>query len=393
MVDSDAIRKRFSSLRGVLDERSRRLVAAAESLAIGRGGISVVARATGVSRQTIARGLEELAAPSGRTALPAPGSVRRAGGGRKRATEHDPTLLSDLEFLVGASSGAASLWPLQWTSKSVRVLSRELAGMGHRASHQLVAGLLRALGFDLRSGAGAELEPSQGSIDAQFSYVSRKALAVLLAGEPVIVAAARRRVPAAHDSNEGRDTPPGSESPSCPSCGAPVSEWSYKDADENTADLAATAIRRWWSMMGKPAYPGAMRILVAASVGSAARRLSSSWNRQLQKLADESRLRVAVCHLPAGTCRWNALGQWLLLSEFQDLRQGPLASHEARITLVLPPAGRSSLTGEFSFDQCPPVEHLAGDGGTVVIRSDLFQGEWNYTILPHGLFATPASAS
>src|ERR1700684_1684728 len=141
VVDLAAISARYKAIKGSLDERARRLVAAAESQAIGRGGISAVSKAAGMSRPVIQQGVAELTSPSTLEA----GRIRRQGGGRKKAVDKDATLKTDLESLLESSTRGDPEAPLRWTCRSVRQLTGELKKAKHQVSHQVVADLVHEL--------------------------------------------------------------------------------------------------------------------------------------------------------------------------------------------------------------------------------------------------------
>src|SRR5215831_15107652 len=147
MDDDSAIHTRFEMLTPFFTERTRRLFTAAEAAALGRGGITRVARATGVSRRAIVVGLAALHAPQ----TASPQRVRRPGGGRKRTGQTAQTLQDDLERLIDPVTRGDPASPWRWTGKSVRKLAEELRRLGHTASHRLVATLLHALGYSLQA--------------------------------------------------------------------------------------------------------------------------------------------------------------------------------------------------------------------------------------------------
>ena len=183
MVDAGAIRRRFKLIEKHLDERMRRLLAAAEAEAVGRGGVSVVARATGVSRRAIRVGAQELKT-RGHPVMA--GRIRRPGGGRKRTVDQDPTLIADLEALIEPTARGDPESPLRWTCKSVRRLAAELTRQGHRTSHRMVAELLHQLDYSLQANRKTLEGADHPDRNAQFEYINRRVQAALRAGEPAI---------------------------------------------------------------------------------------------------------------------------------------------------------------------------------------------------------------
>src|ERR1700722_16982315 len=201
MVDRDAIKRRFESLLPTVDERMRRLIAAAESLAIDYGGISIVSRATGVSRRAIARGIVELGNPP----VPSGGAIRKPGGGRKRTAEQDATLVRDLEYLIEPLSRGDPESPLRWTCKSVRKLAQELGRRGHRVSHRLVAELLHELGYSLQANAKTLEGSSHPDRNAQFEHIHQKVRCFLKQGQPVISVDTKKKELGGDFKNGGRE--------------------------------------------------------------------------------------------------------------------------------------------------------------------------------------------
>ena len=187
-MDESNIQLRYRALCPVLDERGQRWFAAAEAKSAGRGGVAAVARITGIARSTIIRGLGEITAGSvddPAASVPAP-RVRRAGGGRKKLTRTDPTLLAHLQELVAAATRGDPQAPLLWTSRSLRNLAAALHAMGHRISHHAVADLLRELNYSLQSNRKTREGTHNPDRDAQFVYINAKVAAALAAGEPAI---------------------------------------------------------------------------------------------------------------------------------------------------------------------------------------------------------------
>jgi len=348
--DSD-IQRRFRSLSPFLDERMRRLVAAAESEAIGYGGVSTVARATGVSRRAITEGIKELGqGKSARKIPPAPSRIRRKGGGRKRTTDKDPALLEDLDRLVNPATRGDPESPLRWTCKSVRRLAEELQREGHTISYQTVAELLHAMDYSLQANQKT-LEGSQHEDrDKQFEYINRKAQRYLKQGEPVISVDTKKKELVGDFKNGGREWQIKGEPEPVrvhdfeirePGQGkvAPYGVydvgrnvgWVSVGVDHDTASFAVESIRRWWRWMGRPTYPQANRLLITADSGGSNGVRIRLWKWELQQFADETGLEIAVCHFPPGTSKWNKIEHRLFSFISQNWRSKPLISHEVII--------------------------------------------------------------
>ncbi len=391
------------AVRDALDERSRRLVAAAESVAIGRGGISAVSRATGMARQVIARGVQELGELSKAPSLPSPGRQRRPGGGRKKAIELDATLLEDLERLVDPVTRGDPESPLRWTCKSVRRLAESLQQKGHQTSYRMVARLLKKLGYSLQANRKTREGASHPDRNAQFEYINRKVKSYMARGEPVISVDAKKKELVGNFKNAGRELqPPGQ--PEEVSIYDFLSEssgrvtpygvydqgrnvgWVSVGVDHDTAAFAVATIGRWWKTMGKQAYPKASRVLITADSGGSNGVRIRLWKLELQRLADETGLRIAVCHFPPGTSKWNKIEHRLFSFISQNWRGKPLVSHEVIVNLIANTTTTKGLkvkseldTGAYPAGIKVSNEEMA----QVLLRPAQFHGEWNYSILPH----------
>ena len=399
MIDQAAVRQRYKVLAGVADERVRRLMLAAESLAIGRGGQVAVARATGVSRAMIQRGIREVLQPE----LQAPkGRIRRPGGGRKAMVVIDPTLRDDLERLVEPTSRGDPESPLRWTCKSVRKLAAELTARGHQTSHRMVADLLHDLGYSLQANQKT-LEGSQHpDRNAQFEYVNGAVQQQLWAGEPTISVDTKKRELIGPFKNGGRELRPKGEPEQVLTHDFIIRElgrvtpygvydvaqneaWVSVGVDHDTAAFAVESIRRWWWSMGYAVYPKATRLLITADAGGSNGYRPRLWKLELQKLADETGLEIAVCHFPPGTSKWNKIEHRLFSAITQNWRGKPLVSHEVVVNLIGATTTTTGLTvkSELDINQYP-AGRIVSDAelSTIHIRRDPFHGDWNYALLP-----------
>jgi transposase len=256
---------KYKALGPALTERGRRIWAATEARAAGRGGISAVARATGIAYSTVRRGLQEL--QSGASAEP--GRVRRPGGGRKRTVAKDPTLLADLEGLVEPTASGDPMSPLRWTSKSVRQLAGALQGMGHAVSRQLVTELLAAAGYSLQANRKTREGTTHPDRDAQFRYINQQVRRFQARAEPVISVDTKKKELVGDFKAQGdQRRPKGQPAPVrvhdfiIPEKGKAIpygvydltrnAGWVSVGIDHDTASFAARTIRRWWQKMGRP---------------------------------------------------------------------------------------------------------------------------------------------
>ena len=411
MIDEAGIRHRYQALAPVVDERTRRLVVAAEALAIGRGGQVAVARATGVSRPTIRRGIRELRQPE--TAADA-GRIRRPGGGRKRTVERDPSLREDLDRLVEPTSRGDPKSPLRWTCKSVRQLAAELKRQGHTTSHRMVAELLHDMGYSLQANRKTLEGTDHPDRNAQFEHLNHAVQLQLLAGEPVVSVDTKKKELVGPFKNGGRELRPkgapeqvrvhdflipdlGRVSPYGVYDIAQNEGWVSVGVDHDTASFAVESIRRWWRSMGQALYPKATRLLITADAGGSNGYRVRLWKLELQKLADETGLEMAVCHLPPGTSKWNKIEHRLFSAISQNWRGKPLVSHEVVVNLIGATTTRTGLrvraeldTNRYPTGRSVPDHVLE----TIHIRRDPFHGEWNYTLVPRpALVPTVATIS
>ncbi len=398
MTEIDLIKRRFELLAPALDERTRRLVAAAEARAVGWGGITAVARATGVSRRAIREGILELSEPQ----LGASRRVRREGAGRKKAVVKDPTLLRDLEQLVEPVTRGDPESPLRWTCKSVRKLSEELNRLGHRTSHGLVAGLLRDLGYSLQANRKVREGGDHPDRDAQFRQINEQAEAFQASGDPVISVDTKKKELVGDFRNGGREWRPeghpeevrvhdflipelGKVNPYGVYDVARDVGWVNVGTDHDTATFAVESIRRWWTSMGRPAYPQGRRLLITADGGGSNGSRVRLWKVELQKLADETGLAISVCHLPPGTSKWNKIEHRLFSFISQNWRGKPLVSHEVIVNLIGATKTKTGLSVHCELDKnsYPAGRKVSDDElAQVKIEHADFHGEWNYTILP-----------
>jgi len=313
----DELSRKFALLAPVLDERQRRLWMAVEAREAGRGGITVVARATGAARSTITRGVDEL--DSGATSS---GRVRRAGAGRKRADAVDPALTAALERLVDPDARGDPESPLRWTIKSTRQLSASLSGQGHRASEWLVRRLLYEAGYSLQAAAKQVEGIQHPDRDAQFRYLNEQVRQHQSAGQPVISVDTKKKELVGRYKNAGRRWQPVGQPEPVHTHDFPDKElgkavpygvydvaadagWVSVGADHDTAAFAVATIRRWWQAVGAYRYTDASRLLITADAGGSNGYRTRLWKTELAAFAAETGLQVTVCHFPPGTSKWN----------------------------------------------------------------------------------------
>jgi len=398
-VDEAGIRQRYQTLAGVVDERMRRLMVAVEALAIGRGGQTAVAQATGVSRTTIQQGIRELQQPELRAGK---GRIRRSGGGRKSGVVLDPSLREELERLVEPTTRGDPESPLRWTCKSVRKLAEELKARGHQTSHRMVAELLHDLGYSLQANQKTLEGSEHPDRNAQFEYLNGAVQQQLWAGEPCISVDTKKKELIGPFKNGGRELRPKGEpeqvrmhdfmirdlgrvTPYGVYDLAQNEAWVSVGVDHDTAAFAVESIRRWWWSMGAILYPEATRLLITADAGGSNGYRLRLWKVELQKLADETGLEIAVCHFPPGTSKWNKIEHRLFSAITQNWRGKPLVSHEVVVNLIGATTTKTGLRvrSELDSNQYPAGRSVSDDElATLHFQPDAFHGDWNYAVLP-----------
>jgi Rhodopirellula transposase DDE domain len=398
VIDEVAIGERFRALAPELDERRRRVWAAAEARSHPRGGVTAVARATGISVTTIHKGLRELA--SGERLDP--GRVRRPGGGRKPLAEKDPALLEALKRLVEADSRGDPESPLRWTAKSVRKLADGLRELGHEVHFTTVAGLLRGLGYSLQANAKLTEGKQHPDRDAQFRHINERVAAALAAGAPAISIDTKKKELVGEFKNGGRELRPK---------GSPIAvnthdfpsdalgkaiPYGVLDIAANqgfvnvgitneTAQFSVASIRAWWQQLGRERYPEAKTLQITADCGGSNGNRTRLWKTELQHLADETGLAISVCHFPPGTSKWNRIEHRLWSFVSQNWRGKPLVSFEVIISLIGATTTRTGLEVYARLDERDyPTKIQVSDAelAAVDLTGDEFHPEWNYTIAP-----------
>ena len=398
MRDVVAIQQRFEQLGSLLDERGLRLFAAAEANTYGHGGVSLLSNITGLARSTIRRGQTELGSPPDLL----PGRVRRAGGGRKRTSDCDPTLIADLEMLVEPLSRGDPMSPLRWTCKSVRTLADALRGKGHAVSLWLVWRHLRDLNYSLQGNRKMEEGNQHPDRNAQFEHINGRVLAAMKAGNPVVSVDTKKKELVRNYKNPGRKWHRKGESPRVqghdfPDPAVPraypygIYDLAHNrghvvvGTDHDTGEFAVASIRGWWRVEGRRLHPRAKHILITADGGGSNGYRLRLRKFELQKFADSIQLPISVCHFPPGTSKWNKVEHRLFSFISTNWRGEPLADYETIIRLI---AGTKTVTG---LKVTCTLDHRKYHTGRKITKAEMstiriekgeFHGEWNYTILP-----------
>src|SRR4051794_222672 len=399
------VRQKYEALAPLLHEKAQRRWAACEARALGRGGISLVAAATGLSRPTIHRGLAELnpRPDASEEADPQSMRIRRTGGGPPRLSTCHPSLLKDPHDPVDPATRGDPMSPLLWTCKSTRHLAQALGTMGHQVSHQTVARLLSEAGYNLQANRKTQEGKDHPDRDAQFQHINRKVRSFQRRGQPVVSVDTKKKELVGNYKNPGREWEPKGQPRQVKSKDFPdkklgkVAPYGVYDQTANegwvnvgithdTAEFAVESIRRWWSRMGRRVYPEARELLVTADSGGSNASRSRLWKVCLQKLADESGLKISVCHFPPGTSKWNKIEHRMFCHITENWRGRPLVSHEVVVNLIGSTRTRTGLRIRAELDTnayAKGIKVTKGQLAGVRLRRDKFHGEWNYTVLPH----------
>jgi len=396
-VTEAALAGMFATVMPLLDERQRRLLAGAQARALGRGGIEAVVQAAGMSRTTVQKALREM--DSG---VEPPARIRRPGAGRKRLTDKDPSLLSELDAMVEPLARGDPMCPLRWTSKSTGNLADALGNMGHQVSPDTVGRLLVGMEYSLQATAKQREGDQHPDRDAQFVYLSERVGDHLRAGEPVISVDTKKKEVVGQLANKGREYQPKGQPERVdvhdfpdPAVGRAIPYGVFDVAanegfvvvgdDHDTAAFAVATIGRWWDMVGAVAYPDAHRLLITADAGGSNGYRLRLWKLELAHLAARSGLEITVCHFPPGTSKWNKIEHRLFSAISMNWRGRPLVSHEVIVNLIGATTTRSGLKVHAERDSGSyplGVKITKAQIDALPLTRHEFHGDWNYTLRP-----------
>jgi hypothetical protein len=397
----EGVRRKFHALTMVMDERMRRQWAAAEAMELAWGGISCVAKATGISRTTILAGIRELRSQQSSEVWPNPW-IRRPGGGRKLLIESDPGLSDALDALVDPSTRGHPETPLRWTCKSTRQLAAELCRRGHPVSDRTVASLLYAAGYSLQANRKTREGKGHPARNAQFEHISQQVQRVQKRGQPVVSIDTKKKELVGDFKNPGQEWRPQDEPQE-------VRVHDFKDKDlgkaiphgvydmthnqgwvsvginHDTAHFAANSIRQWWDKMGHRRFPRASELMITADGGGSNNYRSRLWRVALQKLADQLEFKVKVCHFPPGTSKWNKIEHRLFSYITSNWRGQPLVNLATIVNLIASTTTKTGLLVQAALDTNVYETGIkVSDDEMAKLRLTPcdFHGEWNYTIAP-----------
>ncbi len=396
-----SVADKFGRLSSMMNEKLKRRWAACEAMALGRGGISAVARATAMSRTTIRKAVAEIKQEFPQLAQTIhAGGIRKPGGGRRPLSETDASLRADLERLVESATRGTSTSALQWTSKSTRRLAQELDKLGHAVSYRTVARMLHEMGYSLQSNRKTREGQQHPDRDAQFEHINRMVRRFERRGQPVISVDAKHRELVGNFKNAGREWHVAG-SPEQVRVHDFKDEWlgvaipygiydlAHNDGwvsvgiDHNTAEFAVETIRRWWRRMGSLAYPEASELLITADAGGSNGNRARLWKLRLYELAKETGLSIGVCHFPPGTSKWNKIEHRMFCHITENWRGRPLLSQAMVVNLIGHTTTRSGLSIQAQLDRNgypKGIRVSEEEFAAIGIKPDRFHGDWNYTL-------------
>ena len=391
-------KRKYASMLQELPERARRLVVGADAKQLGRGGITLVHKASGMTRKTIRNGMREL----GEEPSLSPERSRKAGGGRKPLTEKDPTLKKDLARLAEAHALGDPESPLQWISASTRTLAQELAAEGHAIKHNAVASLLKESGYSLQAQRKTREGTGHPDRDAQFRHLNEQVGAYRSSGDPVISVDTKKKELVGNFKNNGQtwlpkgkpievnmhDFPDKTLGKAVPYGILDIARndgYVNVGINHDTGEFSVASIERWWNALGKEHYPHAQRLLITADAGGSNGYRLRLWKKELQRFADASGLEVAVCHFPPGTSKWNKIEHKLFSFISMHWKGKVLASYRVIVNLIASTKTKSGLKVYAALDErvyALKKKVTEKEMRSLNLHPDEFHGEWNYMILP-----------
>ena len=403
-MDTEAtLVERYNAMAPGLNEAQCRRWAAAEARALGRGGITVVARLLGMSSRRIRAGIAELDDPAD-DVLVSEGRVRRKGAGRPTTSAAHPQLVAALQRLVDPATRGDPMSPLRWTSKSTTKLAEALGDEGFSVSHDTVGRLLRAMGYSLQAPRKTIEGGDHPDRDAQFQHIADETLRMQLAGQPVISVDCKKTELVGEFKNGGREWQPKGQP-------EPVNVYDFIDdalfkaipygvydvtrnegwvavgIDHDTAEFAVHTIGQWWQRMGRTRYRAATQLFITADGGGSNGSRNRLWKRDLQRLADSTGLEIHVSHLPPGTSKWNKIEHRLFGQITTNWRGKPLRTLETVVALIANTTTQTGLKVKAVANQMPYAtgrKITDKEMRALAISRDGFHGEWNYVIKPRG---------
>ena len=398
------VKEKYQPLKRSLNERCRRLWAAAEARSMGRGGVAAVMAATGMSSATLSKGLKELEAEAAGDATLPEDRVRRPGAGRKRARDKQAGLSRALAALVEPTARGDPEQALRWTCKSTSKLAAELRKEGFQVGARTVAKELKEQEFSLQSNRKTREGTSHPDRNEQFAYINEQVMAFQRREQPAISVDTKKKELVGDFKNSGREWRPRGQpeevrvhdfrDPKTPKA-IPYGVydltrnegWVSVGIDHDTARFATASIARWWTKMGRKRYPRAKELLITADCGGSNSSRTRLWKVALQELADDLGLRLTVCHFPPGTSKWNKIEHRMFCHITQNWRGRPLTNYAVIVQLIgnTRTAAGLRIWSDLDDHAYPLKETVTAEQlEQVRLTPATFHGEWNYTVTPNG---------
>lgn len=393
------ISKKWEIISPFLDERSRRLWVGMEAQNIGRGGVTLLAKATGMTRKTIAKGVKEILKPKEE-------KLRKDGGGRKNKKEEYPELIEQLEILIAPHTKGDPMRPLRWSSKSTYKLAEELQSKGCIVSAKTVGRLLKEQDYSLQLNRKEKEGGNHEDRDAQFNFINERVSRFMLENKPTISIDTKKKENIGNYKNGGREYHKKGDAPKVKAHDFKDKElgkvapygiydmainkgWVSVGISSDTAEFAVNSIRSWWYEMGQPIYEQSSEILITADGGGSNSSRSRLWKVELQKLANEINKTIHVSHFPPGTSKWNKIEHKMFCFITENWRGKPLISRQTVVQLIGNTTTKTGLTINAVLDENEYKTGVKVSDETlqkVNLTRENFHGEWNYSIAPNILF-------
>ena len=392
----EELSRKIEQMMPILNEKQLRRYLGSEAEALGRGGIAVVSKISGKSRNTIVAGIKENNMPENETER-----VRKSGGGRKSIKEKHPEITEKIERIVRDETFGNPENPLSYTTKSTRKIKNILNEQQYEIGHNVVADILDELGYSLQLNQKMlQVGEEHPDRDKQFKFINDKAKLWLCAGDPVISIDAKKKELVGNFKNSGSAYNKSKNPTKVLDHDFPLKElgkvtpFGVYDISRNegfvnlgiskdTAEFAVESVSRWWLTVGKNTYPGTQRLYINCDGGGSNGARNRLFKLQLQEFADQSRLEVHISHFPPGTSKWNKVEHRLFCYISSNWRGQPLVSIETIIDLI---GSTTTTTGLKVICVKDDNTYEIGikvsdeDFGRINIEREKICPDWNYVI-------------
>ncbi len=403
MEKTKVIKEKYDSIKAQLNERSRRTWAAAEAISIGHGGIEIISKVTGLSRNTISRGKKEIISGKDYSSDPNAGRIRKKGGGRKCLEDIDAGLVVELDKLIEPETRGDPESPLRWTTKSTRNLADTLTEKGYKTSHTKVSALLKQAGYSLQALRKTNEGKTHPDRNRQFCYINSTVISFQKRGQPVVSVDAKKKELIGNFSNGGQEYQPKgtpeqvnaydfislSEGKATPYGVYDISNnkaWVSVGISKDTARFAVSTLRSWWFEMGQALYPDAKELLINADGGGSNGSRNRLWKYELQKFSNETGLEITVCHFSPGTSKWNKIEHRLFAQISKNWRGRPLTTFGTVVSLIGSVTTSSGLAVNAELDSTiyeSGIKITNAEFESInIVKHDFHGDDWNYTIKP-----------